>query len=204
MTTLTNNQATLSSVQLQQVINELSQFATSDLIEIYNEYADQNSYERIWDNDELTINDLYSSPYDAVRATNNFLYKDSQNYFTYNGYAHMISFDYLQDDNCPIDIEELAQWIVDNELFNDYDIEVTTLDDMLNSIEDNITDAKYTLSKLADYLGQSLNTEQVEQLKTDDEYYEYLVSHLMGEISDYSYDDLYDLINKIDINYSVQ
>ena len=36
-----------------------------------------------------------------------------------------------------------------------------TLDDMLASIEDNIADDENMLSRVADYLGQSLHTEQV-------------------------------------------
>ena len=78
---------------------------------------------------------------------------------------------------------------------------MTTLGGMLASIEDNINDDKYLLSKLADYLGQSLHTEQVEQLKTDDEYHDYLVSHFINELDDYSYNDLYVLINTVGINY---
>lgn len=70
----------------------------------------------------------------------------------------------------------------------------------LAAIEDNITDNENMLSRLADYLGQSLHTEQVEQLKTDD-YYDYLVSHFMNEINDYSYNDLNDIISYLGINY---
>lgn len=78
-----------------------------------------------------------------------------------------------------------------------------TLNDMLASIEDNIADDENMLSRLADYLGQSLHTEQVEQLKADDDYYDFLVEHFTNELDDCSYSDLYDLINTVGINYSV-
>lgn len=202
MTTL-NNTATLAQVQISQVIKQLEQLSTDELVNVYMDYAEQNSYERIYNLDESTIDELYSSPWQALYDSNHKDFNDRDYFFTYNGNGHMVSFSNEDDSNCPIDIEELAQWIVDNDLFNDYDIEVTTLEDMLASIEDNINDDGYILSKLADYLGQSLNNDKVELLKTDDEYYEYLVNNFMNEISDYSYNDLYDLINTVGINYSV-
>ena len=201
MTTL--NTTTLSSVQLSQVIEQLNNLSTDELVNVYIDYAEQNSYERIYNLDESTIDELYSSPWQALYDSNHKDFNDRDYFFTYNGNGHMVSFSNEDDKNCPIDTEELAQWIVDNDLFNDYNIVVTTLEDMLASIEDNINDSGYILSKLADYLGQSLNDDKVELLKTDDEYYEYLVNNFMNEISDYSYNDLYDLINTVGINYSV-
>ena len=102
----------------------------------------------------------------------------------------MVSFSNEDDDNCPIDIEELAQWIVSNEIDNDFDIEVTTLDDILTSIEDNITDDSLLLYKLIDYLGNNI-------LKTSD----YAIADVMNEISDYDYNQLNDIIIHLGINY---
>lgn len=200
MTTLNKD---LAAIQLQEVIEQLKQFDTSGLIETYNDYADKNSYESIYHNNEDTINCLFYNAWTAISLSNHDGYKDNDDYFSYNGYGLMSSFNYITDDNCPIDISELAQWLIDEDKLGDYDITVTTLDDILASIEDNITDDNVMLSKLADYLGQSLNSEQVEQLKTDDEYYDYLVSHFINELDDYSYNDLNELINTVGINYSV-
>lgn len=197
----TNN--TLAAVQLNQVIEQLTDLDNDDTIAIYNDYANYNGYEQVFNNDEQTINDLFLTPYDAIRQTNNKDYKDHENYFTFNGYGHAVSFDYRLSENSPIDIEELAEWLISEDKLADYDITVITLEDILASIEDNITDDENMLNKLADYLGQSLHTEQAEQLKTDDDYYDYLVSHFMSELDDYSYSDLDDLINKVGINYSV-
>lgn len=138
MKTLNTN--TLASIQLQQVIEHFNQSATSDLIEVYNEYASNNGYERVYDNDALILDDMFTSHYDALRAAFYGDYSLSHAYFTFDGYGNLQSFEYLDDDNSPIDIEELAQWIVDNELYNDYDMEVTTLNDMLASVEGSIND----------------------------------------------------------------
>ena len=194
---------TLAAIQLNQVIEIITDMDVEDTVALYNDYANNNGYEQIFNNDEQTINDLFLTPYDAIRQTNNKDYKDHEDYFTFNGYGHAVSFDYRLSENSPIDIEELAEWLISEDKLAEYDITVTTIDDIIASIEDNISDNKYILSKLADYLGQSLHTEQVEQLKTDDDYCEYLVSHFMNELDDYSYSDLYDLINTVGINYSV-
>lgn len=131
---------TLLNTQLQQVINELNQFATSDLIEIYNECADQNSYERIYDNDELTLDDMFTSHYDAIRASFYGDYNPIHTYFTFNGYGNLQSFEYLDSEHSPIDLEELAQWLINEDKLSDYDIQVTTLDDIYNNVLDHIND----------------------------------------------------------------
>lgn len=198
MTTLNTTTTTLAQVQISQVIEQLNDYDTEALINIYNQYADAMSYERIYDNDETTLNEVFSTPYDAIKQTNNFLYKDHENYFTFNGYGHAISFDYSTDDNCPIDIEELAQWISNNELYNDFDIEVTTLDDMLASIEDNITDDENMLKTAINYLGVST------MYKGDDkmtDYNQYLIDSVMDEIRYTNYETIKGVIDRLGIDY---
>ena len=188
MTTLNTN--TLAKVQLNQVIEQLNELNNDDTIDIYNKYADAMSYERIYDNDEMTLNEVFSTPYDAIKQTNNFLYKDHENYFTFNGYGHAISFDYRLCDNSPIDIEELAQWLLNEDILDRYNITVTILDSMLASIEDNITDDENMLYKLIDYLGNNI-------LKTS----EYAIADVMNEVSYYDYNQLNDIIIHLNINY---
>ena len=145
---------TLAAVQLSQVIEQLEDYAAEAMVNIYNQYADAMSYEHINDNDEQTINELYSNPYDALLAASYGDYKFSDDYFYFHN-SNLISFNDLTCDNCPIYISELAQWLISEDKLADYDITVTTLDDMLASIEDNITDDENLLYKLCDYLSIS-------------------------------------------------
>lgn len=156
MTTL--NVTTLAQVQLQQVIEQLKQ-DDSALLQAYSEYAADNNYDSVFDNDYESINMMCTDSYDAIRSAFYGDYNPSHAYFTFNGYGNLQSFEYLISDNSPIDIEELAQWIVDNELFNEYDIEVTTLDDMYNSILDNLEDASSLddIIDVAEYLGLTVD-----------------------------------------------
>lgn len=190
--TLLNNTATLASNQLSQVIEQISEMSNDDTISLYNDMADSNGYDRIYDNDEYTLNELFMTPYDAIRQTNNKDYNDNDNYFTFNGYGHAISFDYRLQDNSPIDIEELAQWIIDNELYNEYDIEVTTLDDMLASIEDNITDDENLTYKLANYINESYDSDD----SVND-----VAQWCIVTLYDYDYNQLNDIITLLGIDY---
>ena len=151
------NNTAIVKVQLQQVIEQLEQILFCDLVMTYNDFAEVNHYERIFDNDEDNLNNLFLTPYDAIMQTNHKDYNENDDYFVFNGYGHAVSFSYqlVQDDNCPIDIEEIAQWIVNNDLYNDYDIEVTTLDDMYNAILDNLEDTNSLddIINVAEYLG---------------------------------------------------
>lgn len=136
----TSNTNTLAKLQISQVIEQLKQ-DDSSLLQVYSEYASNNGYDSVYDNDDDSINMVFADSHDALRAAFYGDYNPSHAYFTFNGYGNLQSFEYLDSDNCPIDIEELAQWIVGNELYNDYDIEVTKLDDMYNAILDNLEDA---------------------------------------------------------------
>ena len=189
MTTLNKD---LAAVQLSQVIEVITDMDNDDTISIYNDYADSNGYELIFNNDEHTINDLFSSPYDAIRQTNNKDYNDNDEYFTFNGYGHAVSFDYRLSDNSPIDIEGLAQWLINENKLADYNIEVTTLDDMLASIEDNITDNEALTFKLADYINEDYD---------EDDAVSDIAQWCVVTLYDYDYNQLSDIINHLGIDY---
>lgn len=187
-----SNTNTLASNQLSQVIEQLKYLSTDELVNVYMDYAEQNSYERIYNLDESTIDELYSSPWQALYDSNHKDFNDRDYFFTYNGNGHMISFSNEDDKNCPIDIEELAQWIVDNEMFSEYHIEVTTLEDMLASIEDNITDDESLTYKLADYINESYDSDDV---ASD------VAQWCIVTLYDYDYNQLNDIITMLGINY---
>ena len=188
-----SNTATLAQIQLQQVIEQINHLSTDELVNTYNDYADQNSYDRINNLDEGTINELYSSPWQALYDSNHKDFNDRDYFFTYNGNGHMISFSNEDDNNCPIDIEELAQWIVDNELYDDYNLEVTTLDDMIASIEDNITDDENLTYKLANYINESYDSDD----SVND-----VAQWCIVTLYDYDYNQLNNIILMLGINYN--
>lgn len=200
MKALVNTQATLSSVQLQQVIEHFKQ-DDSSLLQAYSEYAADNNYDSVYDNDDDTINMIFADSHEALRAAFYGDYNPIHAYFTFNGYGNLQSFEYLDSEQSPIDIEELSQWIIDNDLFNDYDIEVTTLDDMLNSIEDNITDNETMLNKLVIKSDIKLECFSVVMNNGYSSYNDYTIGECLLELKSYDYNQLQDIITHLGINY---
>lgn len=194
----TSNTTTLAQVQLQQVIEQLKQ-DDSTLLRAYSEYASNNGYDSVYDNDDESINMMFTDSHDAIRSAFYGDYNPSHAYFTFNGYGNLQSFEYLDSDNSPIDIEELAQWIIDNESYDEYDIDVMTIDDMLASIEDNITDDENMLKVAINYLGISTMTDEGARGMT---YNEWLISEVMFNLKSYcDYTDVKNTINRLGINY---
>lgn len=134
----TLNITTLDQVQLSQVIEQLKDMSDSSLQICHNNYCIKIGYEDIiYDNDEYEINSNFDSVFDVLRNLQHYNLSDDYFYF-HNG--NLISFSYLTSEDSPITFSELAQWIIDNDLFNDYDITVTTIDDSYNAVLDYIND----------------------------------------------------------------
>ena len=192
----TNN--TLAAIQLNQVIEQLKQ-DDSILMQAYSEYSAGNGYENsVYDNDDDSINMIFHNASDAIRSAFFGDYNHSHAYFTFNGYGNLQSFEYLDSLSSPIDIGELAQWLIDEDKLAGYGITVTTIEDMLASIEDNITDDENMLYKLCDYLAISYNdSNDTENLAGDCMY------KLEGTIADNIqdiYERLINIINHLNIN----
>lgn len=183
----------LAAIQLNQVIEQLEQLLFCDLVMTYNDYASHNGYELIHDNDEENVNTLFDTPYDAAQAVVYGKYNPSDDYVMLDGYSNAVSFSYhpIQDDNCPIDISELAQWLISEDKLSEYDIAVTTLEDMLASIEDNISDDSVMLNKLGNFL----------MVEVDNDSYEDNVYDVMTELNNYTYEQIQEIINMLGIDY---
>ena len=201
-----NTNKDLAAIKLNQVIEQLEGYDTEVMVNIYNQYADAMRYERINDNDEHTINDLYSSPYDALLAASYGDYNPNHDYFVYDGYNNLSSFNFADDDNSPIDISELAQWLINEDKLSEYSITVTTIEDMLASIEDSISDDEHMLHSLMDYLNIGYDIDKVSLLGAD--YETSLIGDCMyvleGSVMDKTqdiYEKLVNVTEYLGINY---
>ena len=188
----------LSQVQLNQVIEQLKQ-DDSLLMQAYNEYSAENGYNSVYDNDDDSISMIFNNVHDALRAAYYGDYDPAHAYFTLNSEGNLQSFEYLESDSIPIDVEELAEWLIDEYKLAKYGITVTTLDDMLDSIKDYITDDENMLYRLCDYLSISDNDSGDTENLIDDCMYK-----LEGTIEDNmqdTYERLINTINHLGINY---
>ena len=153
----------LAAVQLPQVIEQLKQ-DDSILTQAYSEYSAENGYNSVYDNDDDSISRIFNNVYDALRAACYGDYDPAHAYFTLNGCGNLQSFEYLDSDSSPIDIVELAQWLINEDILSDYGITVTTIDDMLAIIEDNITDDESLSLSLTGYL--NLPVESLKEIES--------------------------------------
>lgn len=184
----TNN--TLAAIQLSQVIEQLKEMSDSSLQVCHNNYCIELGYEdEVYDNDEYNINEHFNTPFEALLSIQHYNLSDDYFYF-HNG--NLISFNYLTGEDSPITFSELAQWLINEDKLSDYDIEVTTLEDMLASIEDNITDDEIMTFKLADYINEDYDADDV---ASD------VAQWCVVTLYDYDYNQLNDIINYLGINY---
>ena len=187
----------LAAIQLSQVIEQLGDLLFCDLVTTYNDYASHNGYEMIYDNYEYNINTLFDTPYEAARAVAYGKYNPSDDYVMLGGYGNAVSFSYqlIQDDNCPIDISELAQWLINEDKLSGYDITVTTLDDMLASIEYYVAEDDTLLDTVCQYL-------HLNHITLGNDYrFDEKVNIVMELISNFNYEQLNKLITDLNISY---
>ena len=179
----------LAAIQLNQTIEQLKEISDSGLQVCHNNYCSSLGYEdEIYDNDEYNINEHFNTPFDALLALEHYNLSDDYFYF-HNG--NLISFNYLTGEDSPITFSELAQWLISEDKLGDYDITVTTLEDMLASVEDNINDDNVMLNKLGNFLMVDL----------DNDSYEDNVYDVMIELNNYSYVQIQEIITMLGIDY---
>lgn len=113
-----------------EVLNDLSDY---ELIDVHNRYCENNNYM----DDYIEYMSEIDCMFSGMSATE-FLSKIdfdnfdvNNNYFVYTIYG-LVSFDYVDDDNCPICIDEIASYILNNS----DDLECSEIADCLEEIEE--------------------------------------------------------------------
>lgn len=110
------------------IINHLENLDDNTLLNAYNDYADQHSYERVNENTDDFLNETFHNVSDALKAIMRGNYSYNENYVQFDGYTNLESTDYLTDF---ITLSELIEHVRENPSlydvefidFNDYDDE---------------------------------------------------------------------------------
>lgn len=89
-----------------------------DVINLWNDCIEDKNIldDKIYNNGEDFFEEMFSSPYDAVRAVAYGEYTLNDNYIAFDGYGNIVTFDYWDDEGSPVDIDILADWLLDNEV----------------------------------------------------------------------------------------
>lgn len=93
------------------IVAVLNNMDIADLVSTYNQMAEDNYDETIYTNEDYTLNELFSEPSEAIRATVYGDYHYNDDYCYFNGYGNLCSFSGLNETACPIDLDEVARWI---------------------------------------------------------------------------------------------
>lgn len=111
---------------LGEVREYLDSLSDGGKVDIWNEYAEAANYpdNHIYSMDEFDEIFSDTKPWEIARACfYSRRFNPSDNWFWFNGYGNVESADYISDhdDRSPIDLDEVAEYIVgnDDELFND-------------------------------------------------------------------------------------
>ena len=104
-------------------------FKENKLVELWNEFCDKNCYEeRIWYLSDYEINDLFSNktPAELIRMGSNVALDNKYFYF------HLDELNTTDDIFDVVDIDELVDYIIDN----DDDCNDTDIRDLLDELEE--------------------------------------------------------------------
>lgn len=87
-----------------------------EVIDLWERYCSENNCldDGIYNNDAETLNDCFSKPYDAILAVAFGDWREDDEYFHFNVYGNIESFGWWDDDNSPVDIGVLVDWLADD------------------------------------------------------------------------------------------
>ena len=109
----------------ERLIDHLSNFSTSDMVNLYNEYAYQISEDTIFSMSEFDEKFRGMSPLEIVKMVNESEDFDIEDDYYWIDYTNsLISFSDWTDYNSPIEVSDLANYIIDNDMcLSDFDFQ---------------------------------------------------------------------------------
>lgn len=104
------------------IIALLKAFETETLIKWWNEYCNSvGNDDNIYSNDEWAVNEMFSNPYEALRASCYGEYKFTDYYFTIDCYGNLVSFG-DSDIHSHINFDDMAEYIMENGCYEISDV----------------------------------------------------------------------------------
>lgn len=99
------------------IVDELHNLSDGDIIWLWNNYCEDNRDPDSGVNDIEYIDDYLcgKTPIEILDSVASD-FNTSDDYFSVDGYGYFYSFSSLESSKSPIDFEELAGWIIDNQL----------------------------------------------------------------------------------------
>lgn len=103
-------------ISVNDVVADLRGRDDSEVVSLWNEYCDEigdvDGFAYLMDEfDELMEG---KSPWEITRMAFYGDFNPNHSFFGFNGYANLISFDFADANNSPIDFESLAEWLIES------------------------------------------------------------------------------------------
>ena len=94
----------------------LSELPEIQKIQLWNNYVEEfgEEHRHIYVNDAETQDKVFETPSIALHMTQYTKYDINAMYFSYSVAFGAESFDFLTDENCPLDMDELIGWLLGN------------------------------------------------------------------------------------------
>lgn len=122
---------------------EILNYSTSmdDAVKVWNEYCEKsNEDEYIYPNEEYMLNELFSSVGEFARSARYGDFHFAQKYMTFNGYGNIVTFNTINNVNCPIDVNALVNYLIENgdtyNIIDSDELENSFLDEYFPNAED--------------------------------------------------------------------
>lgn len=109
-----------------ELIEMIKDFDTHEIFELNNRFCDYANYfdDYIYINDEEFFDNYFTEKIEIARAVQYGDYNIHHEYVKFNGYGNLETMDFLDSDNLPDIVENIADYVVENyedfqDLFND-------------------------------------------------------------------------------------
>ena len=117
----------------EELVQLLADMADSELRYVFNNYCEKSGYDDDFIEDMDNFDEIFQgSAWDAVRAAYYGDFRPTDNYFKFNGYGNLVSFDYIDSPESPFDAEQVADYIIEN----DDDLDNSDIRELLDSADE--------------------------------------------------------------------
>lgn len=112
------------------VANYINSSDMEDVVTLWKQYVNESNREDddVWENSDDMLDEIIPSTHEFARSSTYGHYNYSDKFFAFNGYGNIVTFSRLDDDRCPIDVDALADYLIDNG-DSDFEIDSQTLEE---------------------------------------------------------------------------
>lgn len=114
-------------LNVDQIIEQLKEKNEATLVRLWNDVGAALDWRKIYADNE-DINEIFTTPLEAVRAVHFGDYDYLHNYYSFDNYGNLVSYNSLDANASPFDYEELAEYFKEHG-FGDFEDEFDTSDD---------------------------------------------------------------------------